>query len=170
MTLMTFQTFPGIPLNLRKMRTAMNWITKDPKMIRTNESLMTQGPSIMRNNQQKEFEVNKGQTKLLMFRTLAFIPSEFYAILFKNKLFFPHLRKFLARYEIKPNYSTCRDSCQEIVSVLYGHVTVVLGLVMPILGLQAEIDKTYPELFYIYLLLCSILYLIFVQIDLMYLK
>ena len=65
---------------------------------------------------------------------------------------------------------TCRDSCQEVVSLLYGHVIVVLTLVMPILGLQSHIDQTYAELFYIYLLLCSILYLIFVQIDLMYLK
>ena len=62
------------------------------------------------------------------------------------------------------------DWCQRILSILYGQILLVLGLVLPLISLTANIDKSVSELFYIYLLLGSILYLIFVQIDLMYLK
>ena len=62
------------------------------------------------------------------------------------------------------------DWCQRILSILYGQILLVLGLVLPLISLTANIDNSVSELFYIYLLLGSILYLIFVQIDLMYLK
>ena len=62
------------------------------------------------------------------------------------------------------------DWCQRVLSILYGQTLLLLGLVLPLLTFTGNIDKSFAELFYIYLLLCSILYLIFVQIDLMYLK
>ena len=62
------------------------------------------------------------------------------------------------------------DWCQRILSILYGQILLVLGLVLPLITLSANIEKSVSELFYIYLLLGSILYLIFVQMDLMYLK
>ena len=66
--------------------------------------------------------------------------------------------------------TTCRDSCQDALSLVYGHSVVVVGIVLPLLGFYSEVEKSSSEMFYIYLLLISILYLCFVQIDLMYLK
>ena len=54
--------------------------------------------------------------------------------------------------------------------MLYGHILLVIGIILPILALNSHLDKSYSEMFYIYLLLCSICYLMFVQIDLLYLK
>ena len=67
--------------------------------------------------------------------------------------------------------STClSDWCQQILSILYGQIILLIGLVLPLLTFTANIHTSFAELFYIYLLLSSILYLTFVQIDLMYLK
>ena len=66
--------------------------------------------------------------------------------------------------------TTCRDSCQDALTLVYGHTLVVAGVVLPLLGFFSEVEKSSTEMFYIYLLLLAILYLCFVQIDLMYLK
>ena len=78
---------------------------------------------------------------------------------------FEHKERF-----VTDNRLVSSDWCQRILSILYGQILLVLGLVLPLITLTANIDKSVSELFYIYLLLGSILYLIFVQIDLMYLK
>ena len=52
-----------------------------------------------------------------------------------------------------------------MASLVYGQVLVVAGLVLPCLPVPAQ-----AELFYVFLLLVSCLYLVFVQCDLMYLK
>ena len=65
---------------------------------------------------------------------------------------------------------TCRDSCRDALTLVYGHVLVVAGVVLPLLSFFSEVEKSSSEMFYIYLLLAGILYLCFVQIDLMYLK
>ena len=84
-------------------------------------------------------------------------------------------KKIPRKFEYKKRFVTdnrlvSSDWCQRILSILYGQILLVLGLVLPLITLTANIDKSVSELFYIYLLLGSILYLIFVQIDLMYLK
>ena len=84
-------------------------------------------------------------------------------------------KKIPRKFEYKERFVTdnrlvSSDWCQRILSILYGQILLVLGLVLPLITLTANIDKSVSELFYIYLLLGSILYLIFVQMDLMYLK
>ena len=54
-----------------------------------------------------------------------------------------------------------------MASLVYGQVLVVAGLVLPCLPTPAPAQA---ELFYVFLLLVSCLYLVFVQCDLMYLK
>ena len=72
--------------------------------------------------------------------------------------------------DVQHSKENSSDWCQKILSILYGQILLVLGLVLPLITLTADIDKSVSELFYIYLLLGSLLYLIFVQIDLMYFK
>ena len=58
-----------------------------------------------------------------------------------------------------------------MASLVYGHVLVVCGLVLPCLPAPARAPApAQAELFYVFLLLVSCLYLVFVQCDLMYLK
>ena len=66
--------------------------------------------------------------------------------------------------------TTCRDSCQDALTLVYGHTLVVAGVVLPLLGFFSEVEKSSTEMFYIDLLRASILHLCVVQIDLMYLK
>ena len=54
-----------------------------------------------------------------------------------------------------------------MASLVYGHVLLVCGLVLPCLPAPAPARA---ELFYVFLLLVSCLYLVFVQCDLMFLK
>ena len=56
-----------------------------------------------------------------------------------------------------------------MASLVYGHVLLVCGLVLPCLNAPSPAPAQ-AELFYVFLLLVSCLYLVFVQCDLMYLK
>ena len=54
--------------------------------------------------------------------------------------------------------------------MMLGHVLLVIGIILPIISFNYQDMSSQSEMFYINLLLSSILYLIFVQIDLMYLR
>ena len=54
--------------------------------------------------------------------------------------------------------------------MIIGHVILVVGIILPMISFNYQDLSSQSELFYIYLLLSSVLYLIFVQIDLMYLR
>ena len=53
-----------------------------------------------------------------------------------------------------------------MLTLLYGQLVVVLGLLLPLLSLAAPATHTaYSELFYIWLILASITYLLFLQVN-----
>ena len=54
--------------------------------------------------------------------------------------------------------------------MILGHLILVVGIILPMISFNYQDMSSQSELFYIYLLLSSVLYLIFVQIDLMYLR
>ena len=54
--------------------------------------------------------------------------------------------------------------------MILGHLILVVGIILPMISFNYQDLSSQSELFYIYLLLSSVLYLIFVQIDLMYLR
>ena len=64
---------------------------------------------------------------------------------------------------------SARDALQRVSSAIYGQLLVLLGLLVPISGSTSDLNQDtsgYFDLFYIFLLLVSILFLIFVFIDL----
>ena len=62
----------------------------------------------------------------------------------------------------------CSDSLQKAVTALYAKVLIILGLALPLSEvISANIAPEYFQLFYVYLFLGSLLYLIFVYIDLL---
>ena len=69
------------------------------------------------------------------------------------------------------NSGSARDAFQRVSSAIYGQLLVLLGLLVPLSGPGSASDLTpdtsgYFDLFYIFLLLVSVLFLIFVFIDL----
>ena len=64
---------------------------------------------------------------------------------------------------------SARDAFQRVSSAIYGQLLVLLGLLVPLSGPHSASDLDtagYFDLFYIFLLLVSVLFLIFVFIDL----
>ena len=56
-----------------------------------------------------------------------------------------------------------------MLTLLYGQLVVVLGLLLPLLSLAAPATHpAYSELFYIWLILASITYLLFLQVNKMF--
>ena len=64
---------------------------------------------------------------------------------------------------------SARDAFQRVSTAIYGQLLVLLGLLVPLShsGSDADLEtSSYVDLFYIFLLLVSVLFLIFVFIDL----
>ena len=60
------------------------------------------------------------------------------------------------------------DSLQTAVTALYAKLLIILGLALPLSEvISASIDPEYFQLFYVYLFTGSLLYLLFVYIDLL---
>jgi len=71
---------------------------------------------------------------------------------------------------VQDHIKDANDSLQCVLTSIYAKILIILGLVLPLATVSNEGDQRYLELFYIYLFMGSILFLIFVYIDLIHTK
>jgi len=72
--------------------------------------------------------------------------------------------------DIQDSTKDANDSLQRVLTSLYANILVIFGLVLPLTTIKSGTDQTHFEVFYIFLFLGSLLFLIFVYMDLLHTK
>jgi len=72
--------------------------------------------------------------------------------------------------DIQDASKDANDSLQQVVTSLYANILVIFGLVLPLTTVRSQEDQRHAEIFYIFLFLGSLIFLIFVYLDLLHTK
>eukprot|EP00090_Calanus_glacialis_P007099 TRINITY_DN15569_c0_g1_i5.p1 TRINITY_DN15569_c0_g1~~TRINITY_DN15569_c0_g1_i5.p1 ORF type:complete len:810 (-),score=174.60 TRINITY_DN15569_c0_g1_i5:104-2533(-) len=72
--------------------------------------------------------------------------------------------------DIQDSTKDANDSLQRVLTSLYANILIIFGLVLPLTTVKSETDQRHFEVFYIFLFLGSLLFLIFVYMDLLHTK
>jgi len=72
--------------------------------------------------------------------------------------------------DIQDATKDANDSLQQVLTSLYANILIIFGVVLPLTTVRNDADQRHAEVFYIFLFLGSLLFLIFVYLDLLHTK